>query len=118
MTGVQPRRPGPHVEAQSTAASRAWPPAARRRKVRLADIAGTPFIAFERDTPTRKTIDRILRRHHVGVEVAMEFDNIETIKRSVEVGSGLSILPETTLVNEVRSGLLGTRDFVEGPFQS
>jgi DNA-binding transcriptional LysR family regulator len=63
-----------------------------------------------------RTIDRILRRHHVRVEIAMEFDNIETIKRSVEVGSGLSILPETTLVNEVRSGLLATRDFAEGPF--
>jgi DNA-binding transcriptional LysR family regulator len=91
-------------------------PLARRRKVRLAEIAGTPFIAFERDIPTRRTIDRILRRHHVRVEIAMEFDNIETIKRSVEVGSGLSILPETTLVNEVRSGLLATRDFAEGPF--
>ena len=91
-------------------------PLARRRKVRLAEIAGTPFIAFERDIPTRRTIDGILRRHHVRVEIAMEFDNIETIKRSVEVGSGLSILPETTLVNEVRSGLLATRDFAEGPF--
>jgi DNA-binding transcriptional LysR family regulator len=46
----------------------------------------------------------------------MEFDNIETIKRPVEVGSGLSILPETTLLNEVRSDCLSARDFVEGPF--
>ena len=46
----------------------------------------------------------------------MEFDNIETIKRSIEVGSGVSILPETTVVNERRNGLLATADFVEGPF--
>jgi DNA-binding transcriptional LysR family regulator len=92
-------------------------PLAHRRKVRLAEIAGRPFIAFERDIPTRKTIDRILRGHRVAVETVMEFDNIETIKRSVEVGSGVSILPETTLVNEVKSGLLATRDFVEGPFR-
>jgi DNA-binding transcriptional LysR family regulator len=89
---------------------------ARRRKVRLAEIAGKPFVAFERDIPTRKTIDKILRAHRVAVETVMEFDNIETIKRSVEVGSGVSILPETTLVNEIRSGLLATCDFVEGPF--
>jgi DNA-binding transcriptional LysR family regulator len=91
-------------------------PLARRRRVRLAEIAGRPFIAFERDIPTRKTIDRILRGHGVAVETVMEFDNIETIKRSVEVGSGVSILPETTLVNEVKNRLLATRDFVEGPF--
>ena len=58
-------------------------PLARPRKVRLREIAGRPFIAFERDIPTRKTIDRILRSHRVAVETVMEFDNIETIKRSV-----------------------------------
>ena len=89
---------------------------ARRRRVALGQLAGEAFIAFERDIPTRKTIDRILRGHGVAVNTVMEFDNIETIKRSVEVGSGLSILPETTVVNEVRSGLLATVDFTEGPF--
>jgi DNA-binding transcriptional LysR family regulator len=47
----------------------------------------------------------------------MEFDNIETIKRSVEAGIGLSILPETAVANEVRAGLLVTRQFVEGEFR-
>ena len=46
----------------------------------------------------------------------MEFDNIETIKRAVEVGSGVSILPDTTVINEVKRGLLATVDFAEGPF--
>jgi DNA-binding transcriptional LysR family regulator len=89
---------------------------ARRRRIRLAEIAGEPFIAFERDIPTRKTVDRILKAHRVQVETVMEFDNVETIKRSVEVGSGLSILPVTTVVNELRSGLLVAQEFVEGPF--
>jgi DNA-binding transcriptional LysR family regulator len=89
---------------------------ARRRKVSLAQLAGEAFIAFERDIPTRKTIDRILKAHRVAVNILMEFDNIETIKRSVEVGSGLAILPETTVTNEVKSGLLVTLDFAEGRF--
>jgi DNA-binding transcriptional LysR family regulator len=89
---------------------------ARRRRIRIAEIADERFIAFERDIPTRKTIDRILKAHRVQVEIVMEFDNVETIKRSVEVGSGLSILPATTVVNELRSGLLVTPEFVEGPF--
>ena len=57
--------------------------------------------------PTRKTIDRILRAHRVAVDTVMEFDNVETIKRSVEVGSGLSILPETTVVNETAERAAG-----------
>jgi DNA-binding transcriptional LysR family regulator len=89
---------------------------ARRRQVSVGQLAGEAFIAFERDIPTRKTIDQILKTHRVAVDIAMEFDNIETIKRSVEVGSGLSILPDTTVVNEVRAGLLRAVDFVEGPF--
>ena len=46
----------------------------------------------------------------------MEFDNVETIKRSVEVGSGVSVLPDETVVNEVKAGLLVAVDFRGGPF--
>ena len=91
-------------------------PLARRRKVSLAQLRGEEFIAFERDIPTRRTVDRILKGHGVAVNAVMEFDNIETIKRAVEVGSGLSILPDTTVVNEVGSGQLVAREFVEGRF--
>ena len=89
---------------------------ARRRRVRLAQLRGAAFIAFERDIPTRKTIDKILKGHRVAVDTVLEFDNIETIKRAVEVGSGVSILPDTTVINEVKRGLLATVDFAEGPF--
>lgn len=91
-------------------------PLARRRRVSLKQLAGEEFVTFERHIPTRKTIDRILRQHQVSVNVVMEFDNIETIKRSVEVGIGLSILPETAVASEVRSGLLVALNFTEGTF--
>lgn len=35
--------------------------------------------------PTRKVIDRHLKGDDVKVEFAMEFDNIETVKRTVEI---------------------------------
>ncbi len=91
-------------------------PLARRRKVSLQSLAGEEFIAFERDIPTRKTIDRLLKQHKVAVTHVMEFDNIETIKRSVEAGIGLSILPETAVAKEVENGLLRALDFSEGTF--
>jgi DNA-binding transcriptional LysR family regulator len=89
---------------------------ARRHRVSVGGLAGEDFIAFERDIPTRKTIDRILKQHKVEVNRVMEFDNIETIKRSVEVGIGVSILPETAVANEVRNKQLVALDFAEGVF--
>jgi LysR family transcriptional regulator, transcriptional activator of the cysJI operon len=89
---------------------------ASRRRVSVKKLEGEDFIAFERDIPTRKTIDQILKQNRVSVNYVMEFDNIETIKRSVEVGIGVSILPETAVANEVRNGLLVALNFTEGTF--
>lgn len=91
-------------------------PLARRRRVSLKRLKGEDFIAFERDIPTRKTIDRILKEHDVTVNTLMEFDNIETIKRSVEVGNGISILPEPAVANEIKNGALIALEFTEGTF--
>lgn len=92
------------------------PLARRRKRISIKQLEGEEFVAFERDIPTRKTIDRILKQHKVAVNYGMEFDNIETIKRSVEAGVRLSILPETAVVNEVRNGLLTSLEFSEGTF--
>lgn len=87
----------------------------RKRALSLRVLEGLPFIAFERDIPTRKLIDRELRRHGVTLSYAMEFDNVETIKRSVEAGLGVSILPLPAIANEVHFGTLRARRFQEGP---
>ncbi len=64
------------------------------------------FIGFDRDLKIRKEIDRYLRQRSVSVRVVMEFDNIETIKQAVEIGTGVSILPAPTIQDEVRKGSL------------
>lgn len=85
-------------------------------RISLRSLEGEDFVAFEPDIPTRRTIDQILRQHRVTVRTVIEFDNIETIKRTVEVGNGVSILPARAVVNEVRAGLLVARHFLEGDF--
>ena len=64
------------------------------------------FIAFGPSVPTRQWVDSILQRYNISIRPAMEFDNIETIKRAVEINSGISILPETTITQEMRNGTL------------
>jgi DNA-binding transcriptional LysR family regulator len=81
-------------------------PLARRKSVKLIELAGEKLIAFEPDLPTRKVIDRHLREYNVQIEHTMEFDNIETVKRAVEIESGVSIVPRMTVKQEVESGVL------------
>ncbi len=70
-----------------------------------------PFIAFERNLPTRNCIDQFLLRYNVAVKPVMEFDNVEIIKRVVEINAGVSIMPETTIKNELANGTLKTIPF-------
>ena len=79
---------------------------ASKSQVKTKDLDGLDFVLFERDTPTRKATDRILKSHGVEVKKVAEFDNIETIKRAVQVGFGLAIVPEPSVEDERRSGQL------------
>ena len=42
------------------------------------------------------------------IEPVMEFDNIETVKRAVEINAGIALLPATTVENEVARGVIKT----------
>jgi DNA-binding transcriptional LysR family regulator len=46
----------------------------------------------------------------------MEFDNVETIKRAVEIGLGVAIVPRLTAEHETARGSLKMLDFQEGTF--
>lgn len=70
------------------------------------ELEGETFVAFDSDLAIRRAIDRYLRKHGAHVDVALEFDNIEHIKRAVEVNSGVAILPEPTLERELITGTL------------
>lgn len=62
------------------------------------------YIGFEEIAPTHKWINDIFERYNLNIHPVMEFDNIETIKRAVEINIGVSILPTTTIIQEVTSG--------------
>ena len=76
-------------------------PIAKNKSVKLKAIDGQKFISFEPDIPTRRATDKILKDHEVTVQHAMEFDNIETVKRAVEIDAGIAIVPQGTITQEV-----------------
>ncbi len=88
-------------------------PLAPRRNISLSDLGGEKFIAFEPDLPTRREVDRQLRQAGARVKVAFEFDNIETVKRAVEIESAVSIVPRTSVRSEVETGQLACLELTD-----
>ncbi|MEI7936420.1 MAG: LysR family transcriptional regulator [Verrucomicrobiota bacterium] len=91
-------------------------PLAKNKGIRLKAISGQKFISFEPDIPTRKALDRILKEHSVQVQHVMEFDNIETVKRAVEIDAGIAIVPEGTVAQEVAKKTLAQVTLEDGEF--
>lgn len=86
-------------------------PLAQEPEVEIRALADHKFIGFDPDIPTRKAIDAIFREHRFEIEPVMEFDNIETVKRAVEIDAGVAIVPSATVVQEVRQGTLAMVPF-------
>ena len=86
-------------------------PLAKRKTVDIEEIAGLKFVGFEPDIPTRKATDALFREENIDVEPVMEFDNVETVKRAVEINAGIAILPQTTVTREEAQGLLKVLKF-------
>jgi DNA-binding transcriptional LysR family regulator len=81
-------------------------PLSTQKKITLSRLDGEPFVGFDREISTRKAIDQLFRDHNVTVRPVAEFDNIETIKRAVEIGQGISIVPLASVQHEIEHGTL------------
>jgi DNA-binding transcriptional LysR family regulator len=91
-------------------------PLAKSKTIKFKELSGQKFIAFEPDIPTRRAVDKILKEHSVEVQVVMEFDNIETVKRAVEIDAGIAIVPQTTVLQEISKQTLAEVKFDDGEF--
>lgn len=81
-------------------------PLARSAGVRPQRLCGEKFVAFDRGLVIRRKVDQFLRDHDVDVEISIEFDNIENIKKGIEAGAGIGLLPEPMLRAEAKAGAL------------
>ena len=91
-------------------------PLAKCEQIDLKQLVGHKFIGFDPDIPTRKAVDLILHEHKLEIETVMEFDNIETVKRAVEIDAGVAVVPQATVLQEVAQGTLKAIRFKGGEF--
>jgi len=81
-------------------------PLAVNESLAISALDGEDFVAFTLDLTIRKTIDRWLKEHKVSINVVHAFDNMENIKRDIEIGAGVSLLPDAAVRREVDIGSL------------
>ena len=91
-------------------------PFAKLKAIKLKHLVDQKVIGFEPDIPTRKALDKILREYGVSVNNVMEFDNVETVKRAVEIDAGISIVPQGTVTQEIAKQTLAAVTLEDGAF--
>jgi DNA-binding transcriptional LysR family regulator len=91
-------------------------PFAEKKSVKVKALSGQKFINFEKDIPTCKALEKIFKEHRVTVDQVMQFDNIETVKRAVEIDSGVAIVPHETIVQEIAKQTLAAVELENGAY--
>lgn len=81
-------------------------PLGKRSQVLLEETVGFPWLMLERGSTSRNLLDGAFYRAGLHVHVAMELGSVEVIKRFVEIGMGVALVPKVAAEEEVISGRL------------
>ncbi|MFH1567099.1 MAG: LysR family transcriptional regulator [Gemmatimonadota bacterium] len=79
---------------------------ARRRSVRMVDLAGEPLLLLEQGSRSRALLDQAFAAAGLHPTAAMDLGSIEVIKRFAEIGCGLAVVPAVAVAREVDEGRL------------
>lgn len=81
-------------------------PFAKLRSITLARLAHEPLVLLDRTTASRALLDAQFRLQSVPMRVVMEMSSVEVLKRLVELGFGLSVVPAFSAKRECAQGIL------------
>lgn len=81
-------------------------PLARQRKVSMELLLQESWILREKGSGTRETFDRAFRNHHARLNIRLELEHTEAIKRAVESGLGIGCISHLALKDAFRRGSL------------
>ena len=79
---------------------------AQQKTIKFNKLNGQYFIMREKGSATREEIEAKFKKENTGVKVIMELGSNEAIKRAVEAGLGISIVPANVVRREVKLELL------------
>ena len=79
---------------------------ARTRNVSIRDLGDENFIAHNVPSPQRAKVLEAFRRHKTTLSIGIELPSLEAVRRFVELGNGVALVPALTVERELRSGAL------------
>jgi DNA-binding transcriptional LysR family regulator len=106
LPGAELVRREPLVPARDVLICPPGHPLARRRRVHVRQLAGEPLVLLDRTTGARPALDAAFARSGFRPRVTMEMSSVEVLKRLVELGFGLSVVPALAVEREVHAGTL------------
>lgn len=81
-------------------------PLAKQRKISMDQLLSEPWILREKGSGTRETFDRAFHNHHAQLNIRLELEHTEAIKRTVESGLGIGCISHLALKDAFRRGSL------------
>ena len=81
-------------------------PLAKLSKVTIEQLLQEPWILREKGSGTRETFDRAFHNHHAKLNIRLELEHTEAIKRAVESGLGIGCISRLALKDAFRRGSL------------
>jgi len=79
---------------------------AAAEKVSIRQLGSQNFIAHNIPSPQRQKVIQTFNRHKTPLQMGVELPSLEAIKRFVEMGNGVALVPRLTVEPELRSGSL------------
>jgi DNA-binding transcriptional LysR family regulator len=81
-------------------------PLARSEEVSIRQLGAQNFIAHNVPSPQRQKVIQTFRRHKTPLQMGVELPSLEAIKRFVEMGNGVALVPTLTVQTELAAGTL------------
>jgi DNA-binding transcriptional LysR family regulator len=81
-------------------------PLAQEEKVSIRQLGAQNFIAHNVPSPQRQKVIQTFRKHKTPLHMGVELPSLEAIKRFVEMGNGVALVPGLTVRPELESGAL------------
>ena len=79
---------------------------AGKRLVSIRDLGNENFIAHNVPSPQRAKVVDAFRRHRTVLRIGVELPSLEAVRRFVELGNGVALVPALTVERELKSGVL------------
>ncbi len=79
---------------------------AKRKEVSVKELGDESFIAHNAISPYREKVIETFAKYKTKLNIFVELPSLEAIKRLVEKGSGVALVPKLTAQNEIDNGSL------------